>query len=108
MTDRLQSITPISVVAANPGFCKSQLRRAFYERFLSLAYIRISITEFFLAWKSERGSRQLVFAAVGERDNEETMKGAYVSRGRIVEVSDYVLSDEGHKMQDTIWVGMLR
>jgi hypothetical protein len=51
-------------------------------------------------------TRQLstVFAAVGRRDDEENMKGGFVSRGRLVEVSDSVLSDEGHGMQDTMWV----
>jgi hypothetical protein len=35
------------------------------------------------------------------------MKAAYVSHGRVEEVSDFVLSDEGHRMQDTIWVGVV-
>jgi hypothetical protein len=35
------------------------------------------------------------------------MKGAYINRGRAVEVSDFVLSDEGHRMQDVIWVGVV-
>ncbi|KAG2344850.1 hypothetical protein BDR05DRAFT_961263 [Suillus weaverae] len=31
------------------------------------------------------------------------MKGGFVKHGRLVEVADFVLSDEGHKMQDTVW-----
>lgn len=60
-----------------------------------------------LAWTPEQGSRQLIFGSVAGRDDEEKMKGGYVSFGRLVEVADFVLSDEGHRMQDTIWVGVV-
>jgi retinol dehydrogenase-12 len=107
LTDRLQTITPLSAVAVNPGFCYSQLRRVWYEKpTFSFAKIALAIQERLLAWTPEQGSRQLVFAAVGGRDNEENMKGGFVSDGRLVEVSDFVLSDEGHKLQDTVWVGV--
>ncbi|KAG1730894.1 hypothetical protein EDB19DRAFT_1739666 [Suillus lakei] len=104
LTDKLQSITPLSAVAVSPGFCYSQLRRSWYEKpAFSFAKIVLAIEERLLAWTPEQGSRQLVFSAVGGRDNEENMKGGYVSHGRLVEVADFVLSDEGHKMQDTVW-----
>jgi retinol dehydrogenase-12 len=108
LADRLQSTTPLTPVAVTPGFCYSQLRRSFYElpRF-SLVRIMLTIQERLLAWTPEQGSRQLVFAAVGGQDDEEKMKAAYVSHGRIEEVADFVLSDEGHRMQDTIWVGVV-
>ncbi|KAG2112709.1 uncharacterized protein F5147DRAFT_759577 [Suillus discolor] len=104
LTDRLQSVTPLSAVAVNPGYCYSQLRRVWYETTtFSVSKIALAIQERLLAWTAEQGSRQLIFAAVGGRDNEENMKGGYVSLGRIVEVADFVLSDEGHKMQDIVW-----
>ncbi|KAG2344848.1 short-chain dehydrogenase [Suillus weaverae] len=103
LTDRLQSITPLSAVAANPGFCYSQLRRFWYEQPFSFAKMGLLIRERLLAWTSEQGSRQLIFAAVGGRDNEDNVKGGFVNRSRFVEVADFVLSDEGHKMQDTVW-----
>jgi len=103
LSDRLQSTTPLTPVAGNPGYCYSQLRRSFYELPFSLTHIMLAIHERLLAWTSEQGSRQLVFAAVGGQDDEEKMKAAFVNRGRIGEVSDFVLSDEGHRMQDTIW-----
>jgi len=56
-----------------------------------------------LAWTPEQGSRQLIYAAIAERDNEDRMKGAYISGAAVVEPSDYVLSEEGVKMQDTLW-----
>ncbi|OAX35509.1 short-chain dehydrogenase [Rhizopogon vinicolor AM-OR11-026] len=103
LTDRLQSITPLSAVAVSPGYCYSQFRRSFHERTFSLINIIVTIQERLLASTTEQGSRQLVFAAVGKRDDEEKIRGAYLSRGRVEEVADFVLSDEGHKMQDTIW-----
>ncbi|KAG1773279.1 hypothetical protein EV702DRAFT_583044 [Suillus placidus] len=103
LTDRLQSITPLSAVAANPGFCYSQLRRFWYEQPFSFAKMGLLIRERLLAWTSEQGSRQLICAAVGGRDNEDSVKGGFVNRSRFVEVADFVLSDGGHKMQDTVW-----
>ncbi|KIK34450.1 hypothetical protein CY34DRAFT_812909 [Suillus luteus UH-Slu-Lm8-n1] len=104
LTDRLQAITPLSVVAVNPGFCYSQLRRFWYEKpTYSPVKIALAIMERLMAWTSEQGSRQLVFAAVSGQDNEENMKGGFVSYARLVEVTDFVLSDEGHRMQDTVW-----
>ncbi|KAG2056642.1 short-chain dehydrogenase [Suillus hirtellus] len=103
LTDRLQSVTPLSAVAVNPGFCHSQLLRVWSEGTFSFFKIALAIKKRLLAWTAEQGSRQLIFAAVGGRDNEETMKGGYVNLGRIEEVADFVLSDEGHKMQDTFW-----
>ncbi|KAG1809102.1 uncharacterized protein BJ212DRAFT_1528640 [Suillus subaureus] len=104
LTDRLQTITPLSAVAVNPGFCYSQLRRVWYEQpTFSFAKIALAIHERLLAWTPEQGSRQLVFGAVGGRDNEENVKGGFVSCGGLVEVADFVLSDEGRKMQDTVW-----
>ena len=62
------------------------------------------VMETLLAWTSEQGSRQLVYSAIGERDNEDHMKGAFVSKAKVVEPSDFVLSEEGQKMQDNVWV----
>ncbi|KAG1750555.1 uncharacterized protein EDB91DRAFT_1108138 [Suillus paluster] len=104
LTDRLQSITPLSAVAVTPGFCYSQLRRSWYEKpAFSFASIMLAIRERLLAWTPEQGSRQLIFGAVGGRDKEADMKGGYVARGRVEEVADFVLSDEGHRMQDAFW-----
>ena len=48
-----------------------------------------------LGLTTEQGSRQLVYAAVAEE--EENMRGGYVSFSEVVEVSDYVLGEEGGK-----------
>ncbi|KAG2147391.1 uncharacterized protein EDB93DRAFT_1226546 [Suillus bovinus] len=104
LTDRLQSITPLSAVAVNPGYCYSQLRRDWYKKpTFSSARIAVAFHECLLVWTAEQGSRQLVFAAVGGRDNEDNMKAGYVNLGRLIEVADFVLSDEGRKFQNTVW-----
>ena len=102
LQDRLQSITPLAVNAVNPGFCYSNLRRS---RGILESVINV-IMEICLAWTSEQGSRQLVYAAIGERDEEDHMKGAYVSHAAVVEPSDFVISEEGKAMQDNIWVSV--
>jgi hypothetical protein len=104
LQDRLQSITPLAVNAVNPGFCYSNLRssRSVLESIISV------IMEKCLAWTSEQGSRQLVYAAIGGRDDEDRMKGAYVSHAAVVEPSDFVISEEGKAMQDNTWVSVSR
>jgi hypothetical protein len=72
-----------------------------------LISIIISIQDGLLAWTAEEGSCQLVFEAVGGRDDEEKIKGAFIHRSRAEEVDDFVLSDDGRRMQDTIWVGVV-
>ncbi|KAF8439721.1 hypothetical protein L210DRAFT_947878 [Boletus edulis BED1] len=43
--------------------------------------------EICLVRTSEQGSRQLVYAAIGERDSEDHMKSAYVSNAGVAEPS---------------------
>ena len=66
------------------------------------------IMEKALARTSEEGSRQVVWAAVGEADTPDTLRGAYISLARVSEPSDYVLSEEGKKAQDKLWVSGFR
>ncbi|EGN95975.1 hypothetical protein SERLA73DRAFT_185437 [Serpula lacrymans var. lacrymans S7.3] len=99
----LPQTTPLTVSAVNPGFCYSQLRRDMYDRFFYNLIMRIG--EILLAWTTEEGSRQLVFAAVGARDKEgeERMKGAFISQSKVIEPSDLVLSKEGGVLQERLW-----
>ena len=60
--------------------------------------------EVFLARTTEQGSRQLVWAAVGGAGREFELRGGYVSKADLQEVSDYVLSDEGAAVQTRVWV----
>lgn len=62
------------------------------------------VMEAFLARTSEEGSRQLLWAAVGGVGREFELRGAYVSKADLQEVSDYVLGDQGAVMQTRFWV----
>ena len=57
-----------------------------------------------LAFPTEVGSRQLVYAAVGSLDDEEKLRGKYIHFSKVVEESDFVISDDGKIVQDKVWV----
>ena len=100
LTKRLPANSPVIVTAVNPGYCKSQLGRhptPFY-RMLD------QIMEALLARTTEEGSRQLVWAAVGGAGREFDLRGGYVNKANLEEVSDYALSDEGSAVQARLWV----
>ncbi|KIJ64227.1 hypothetical protein HYDPIDRAFT_28664 [Hydnomerulius pinastri MD-312] len=101
LQNRLLSTTPLTANAVNPGFCYSSLRREFYEK--PLTNMIMCVWEKLMAWTSEQGSRQLVYAAIAERDKEDHMKGAFVSKAEVVEPSDFVLSEDGKRMQEAVW-----
>ena len=54
---------------------------------------------------SEEGSRQLIWACVGGKDNLDELRGAYISGLQVQEPSDYVISEEGQHAQAKLWVG---
>ncbi|KAJ3780032.1 hypothetical protein GGU11DRAFT_779093 [Lentinula aff. detonsa] len=93
-----KSIVPVSL---NPGFCLSGLRRKHdgeeAERFKKME------DEF--AYTSEEGSRQIIYAAIGGKDEE--LRGAFTSYSRVLEVSDWMLSEEGKRAEDKTWTEML-
>ncbi|KAJ7302935.1 hypothetical protein DFH08DRAFT_57252 [Mycena albidolilacea] len=96
---RLGASTPLVVNAVNPGYCYSELRRglnpimAFIDHLMELA----------LAFTTEVGSRRLVWAAVSEPAQPETLRGGYISACEVEEVADFVLSPQGVKLQDHLW-----
>ena len=57
-----------------------------------------------LARTTEEGSRQLLWAAIGGAGREFELRGAFVNKASIQEVSDYALSDEGAVVQTRLWV----
>jgi len=61
------------------------------------------IMEALLARTTEEGSRQLLWAAIGGTGRESELRGGYVSKSELQEVSDFVLSDEGAVVQTRIW-----
>ncbi|KAJ7623729.1 hypothetical protein FB45DRAFT_926584 [Roridomyces roridus] len=55
-----------------------------------------------LAFRTEVGSRQLVWAALAD-ENEFALRGEYISGSCVKEVSDFVLSPDGKKAEGLIW-----
>ena len=57
-----------------------------------------------LARTTEQGSRQLIWACIGGKDDIELLRGAYISSMHIQEPSDSVVSEEGKRAQTKLWV----
>ncbi|KAE9398573.1 short-chain dehydrogenase [Gymnopus androsaceus JB14] len=79
-------------VALNPGYCLSGLQQA----------ARYKKMEDEFAYTSEEGSRQIIYSAIGGKDEE--LRGAFTSYSQVLEVSDWMLSEEGKKAEDKTWV----
>ncbi|KAK7458154.1 hypothetical protein VKT23_010062 [Stygiomarasmius scandens] len=64
-----------------------------------------------IAFTAEEGSRQIVYGALGggvgdgakQDDVEKKMRGGYVIMSELAEVSDFVLSEDGKKLENRIW-----
>ncbi|KAK0186869.1 hypothetical protein F5146DRAFT_935933 [Armillaria mellea] len=93
----------ITVNSVNPGFCISNLRSTLPEEYQAAN----AKQEAELAFTTEEGSRQLVFSAIGGANNEDKLRGAYISLSEVVEESDFVISEDGKVVQDKVWDEML-
>ncbi|KAK0443239.1 hypothetical protein EV421DRAFT_1710192 [Armillaria borealis] len=93
----------ITVNSVNPGLCISNLRSKLPEEYQEAN----AKQEAELAFTTEEGSRQLVFSAVGGANDEDKLRGAYISLSEVVEESDFVISEDGKVVQDKIWDEML-
>ncbi|KAJ7111996.1 short-chain dehydrogenase [Mycena epipterygia] len=100
---RLPPATPVIVDAVCPGYCYSELRRSLS----GMQAVVDFLMERTLASTAEVGSRQLVWGALAHEDRPEKVRGAYIAISEVQEVSDYVLSAEGAKVQDDIWDEMV-
>ncbi|KAJ6557339.1 hypothetical protein DFH09DRAFT_1163826 [Mycena vulgaris] len=96
---RIAASTPLVVNAVNPGYCYSNIRQSFS----GIMAVVDRLMEICLALPTETGSRQLVWAALGQEENPDKLRGEYLSLQRVEEVSDYILSPEGARAQDRIW-----
>lgn len=108
------SSSKVIVNGPNPAFCVSELRRDVK----GLMSVISTATEKMLAFTTEEGSRQYVWAAIGGNKEaspsepggfytNEELHGQYTSASKVQEVSDYVLSAEGIAVQARIWVRVL-
>ncbi|KAF9033513.1 hypothetical protein BJ165DRAFT_1357049, partial [Panaeolus papilionaceus] len=104
LSDRLRG-QPLIVNAVNSGYCLSNIRNSF----TCLCAFFDRITEVLVAQTVERGSRQLIWAALaGKTEAEmEKMRGAYVNAIAVDEPSDFVITPEGTAFQDRLWVCFL-
>ena len=100
LVSRLSKDSPLVINAVNPGLCVSGLRRNVRFPINILSWL----ADMLLSWSAERGSRQLIFAALGNQENPAELKGSYITSSELVEPSDYVISDEGAKVQKQLWV----
>ncbi|KAG7091762.1 hypothetical protein E1B28_008164 [Marasmius oreades] len=89
----------VTCCAVNPGFCLSELRRGVTGE----AAEEYRKMEEELAFTAEEGSRQLLYAAIGQRDREEEVRGGYVSFMKVTECSDFILGEEGQKLENKLW-----
>lgn len=46
----------------------------------------------------------MIFAAVGAADNEDIMRGAFISSIKVANVGDFVPSESGKLAEERIWV----
>ena len=99
LSDRLRD-KPLIVNAVNPGFCHSELQR----NTTGIRALFVLLFKKLLARTTEEGSRQLIWACIGGKDNIDQLRGAYVSLAQLQEPSDSVISEEGKGAQDKLWV----
>ncbi|KAK2467571.1 hypothetical protein APHAL10511_000426 [Amanita phalloides] len=100
LADRLGNL-PIIVNAVNPGYAHSELRRnvkgwALYIRFFIMDALLLGLP-------TEKASRRLIWGAIGGTEDEESLRGAFICRNAVTEPSDFVIGEQGQKMQETIW-----
>ncbi|KAK2459322.1 hypothetical protein APHAL10511_008677 [Amanita phalloides] len=101
LADRLANL-PIIVNAVNPGYAHSELRRNVKSWAL---YIRFLLMDALLAIPTEKASRRLIWGATGGTEDEEILRGAYISSSHpgVKEPSDFVIGEQGQMMQEKLW-----
>ena len=101
LSERLRDKSLI-VNAVNPGFCQSAFRRNWKGLRAWLAWP----VEILLARTADQGSRQLIWACIGGKDDIDQLRGAYISAMQVLEPSDFVVSEEGKRAQTKLWVNI--
>ena len=104
LSEYLPASLPLVVNTVNPGYCFSELRRGItYSQAISFRLMDLAFGR-----TAEQGARQLVWAALGPDGKEgrhvSWVRGAYVSTQGIKEPSDFVISQDGGRAQEKIWV----
>jgi len=95
--------TPVIVNTVNPGFCHSELAR----NITGLQAWNMWLRKLVLARSTEQGSRQLIWACIGGKDNVDQLRGAYISSMQVREPSDFVVGEEGKRAQTKLWDALI-
>jgi retinol dehydrogenase-12 len=106
LTSHLPPTSPLIINSVNPGLCYSSLRRDW--PLLGLPIMKIM--ELLLCRTAVDGAKTYIWAALSGKNDvavRENLRGAYTSACRIEEPSDYVMSQEGQKARDQVWVRTL-
>src|SRR6266576_2469912 len=101
LADRLRN-SPVIVNAVDPGYAISEFRSR--GNFHGLMLLVFYMMDLLLALSTEKGSRRLVWGALGGKEDEERLRGAFLRCSLVSEPSDFVISDQGQEVQERIWV----
>ncbi|KAF9260787.1 short-chain dehydrogenase [Marasmius fiardii PR-910] len=94
----------ITCVNVGPGFCHSELTREITDGNVPQEMVeRFRKDKEELAFTSEEGSRQLLYAAIGQRDKEEELRGGFVAFNKVTECSDWILGEDGQRFEKKLW-----
>ena len=99
LSERLRD-KPLIVNSVNPGLCHSELAR----NMTGISAWFLWLQKLLMARTTEQGSRQLIWACIGGKDNIDQLRGAYISSMEVREPSDFVVSEEGKRAQPKLWV----
>lgn len=90
--------TPVIIDTVNPGYCLTEFSRHTPEERKGA-----SRASGLVPHTAEEGSRTLLYAALGGKNEE--MRGAYVEQVREVrEPSNFIVDEQGVKIQERLWV----
>jgi hypothetical protein len=98
-----KSKSPIIVTAIDPGSCFSELGRNITGEMAKV----VAAMKAELAITAEEGSRHIIHGALkglGSKEEEDKVRGEYYSMSQALEVSDFVLSDQGKRFANKVWV----
>ncbi|KIY61555.1 hypothetical protein CYLTODRAFT_415358 [Cylindrobasidium torrendii FP15055 ss-10] len=98
---RLDPEAPLVVTSVCPGLCMSNLRSVIPDSVKD----SIKKIEDEMAYTTEEGSRQLVFAAVGGEN--DALKGQFIQKSETKEICDWALGEEGAAWERKAWTDAL-
>lgn len=121
LASRASQESSLLVNVLEPGFCKTDMVYEGHETLFEA--IIMTLMCFFFARTAEEGGRAIAHAAliVDPRmamttkeasryqgaTNSNALHGKYIANTRLMEESDFVLSEQGKKAEERVWVSQL-